>query len=737
MDKNNTEATFYVATNGNDGWSGTIAEPNEKDTDGPVATLYGARRAVREYKEKNGLDKPITVLVRDGKYFLEQTFILRSADSGSRECPVTYKAYPGEKPIISGGRKLENWKPYSGRILQCEVPQAKGGKWKFRQLFCNGQRQIRARFPNFDAENPICGGWAFVEEPVDYGNYEYTRSKHEGADYNYMREEFEGGRNNAFRYKTGTLPTRLAKPSEAEVTIFPGPGWLRETIPVKSIDYSERIIVLEREPWTVNIVPWFFAEMVFRSWNRFYIENVLEALSGPGQWCLDNEEGIVYFWPGQDSIDDCEVVAPALDCLFDLAGACWVTISGLTFTETLGGDSMHHSYLSGYGAMLPRQGLRYCGDAMHMTGASHCRIEKNHFYAVGGNAIYLHSYNRRNVISRNEISCAGANGVCVLGSNVRHPESNEIIDNEIHHCGRLHTYVAGVFMGVCNHTIVAHNYIHHMPHHGINLGSNGIGRNIIEYNEIRHVCEQAHDATAINSWGDVPQNDIKKDAERCGHIIRYNLIRDIISYCVDETKGQMVPFTGSISGIYLDDCTSNCLVYGNIIIRTGYGVYLHNGKNNLIENNIIINCTNAFGYADGVSGRAGNSHLIGFARGLHICRNIVYSSGKETILHFLHWFNSHKWDDLLIGRSDNNIFYCKSGQYRIEDKADVLGDIACKGYISFEDWQKKAGHDENSVIAEPLFVDAEKDDFNLKPDSPALALGFQPIDIKRIGIREK
>ena len=43
-------ATFYVATNGNDGWSGKLLEPNALKTDGPFATLGRARDAVREWK---------------------------------------------------------------------------------------------------------------------------------------------------------------------------------------------------------------------------------------------------------------------------------------------------------------------------------------------------------------------------------------------------------------------------------------------------------------------------------------------------------------------------------------------------------------------------------------------------------------------------------------------------------------------------------------------------------------
>ena len=58
-------ADFFVATNGNDAWSGTRAEPDKKGTDGPFATLVRARNAVRELREAQGGPKdPVTVMVR-------------------------------------------------------------------------------------------------------------------------------------------------------------------------------------------------------------------------------------------------------------------------------------------------------------------------------------------------------------------------------------------------------------------------------------------------------------------------------------------------------------------------------------------------------------------------------------------------------------------------------------------------------------------------------------------------
>lgn len=45
-------------------------------------------------------------------------------------------------------------------------------------------------------------------------------------------------------------------------------------------------------------------------------------------------------------------------------------------------------------------------------------------------------------------------------------------------------------------------------------------------------------------------------------------------------------------------------------------------------------------------------------------------------------------------------------------------------------------YDANSLVADPLFADPDNGGFRLRPDSPALKLGFVPIPVDRIGIRK-
>ena len=721
------ETRLFVATNGNDAWSGTLAEPNEARTDGPFATLTKARDTLRQMKNESGLTKPATVMVRDGKYFLEETFVLTYEDSGTQDCPVTFTAYPGEKPVLSGGRKLTDWTPYKGDILQCNVPKAKGGKWRFRQLFFNGQRQIRARWPRFDPENPFYGGWAFMEGPAE--------------------EDSEI----AFKYKPNTFRHSWAKPTEAEVHVYRRAEWDQQIIRIKAMDEDARTITLEHRGRDYDRAPR-CVSAPFRLGNRFFVENVLEELDQPGQWCLDTEEGIVYFWPPSASIEQDEVVAPMLSCLIDIRGrtwrperpggfASWITVSGFTITETLGGDSVMRDGALGYSGFTPIAGVKYCGESLRLLNAEHCCVKNNHFYAVGGNAIYLEGYNARHAIHHNDIGHAGANGICVLGGRIRypftswhrshgtggkgaHPIYNDISDNHIHDTGTMNKYSVAVFLGFGDGNFVRHNLIEKVPNMGICIGDNGYGRNIVEYNIIRNVALACTDVGAIHFW-----MEDEGELERSGHVIRYNLITDNISCKYDE-EGNFVPNSYAF-GIYIDNYASNCFVYGNIIARCyGSGIFIHSGKNNMIENNIIVGSHHAqVGYC------YTHDAIPGFYSNNHFCRNILYSTDPEALLYVL-----HKFTDLVLAQSDYNIFFnAKGGEYSMKyvDAFFSEGSLENTERISTLDEWRKNGYEEHSVTADPLFVDPANDDYRLRPESPALRLGFQQTDVARIGIRKE
>ncbi|MFA5326800.1 MAG: DUF1349 domain-containing protein [Prolixibacteraceae bacterium] len=171
------KADFYVATNGNDTWSGTLAEPNAAKTDGPFLTPERAQKAVRELKAKVyfpkdapvekrwigslhplGSGRDILVYIRQGQYYLKQSLLFTPEDGGERvetnlptgafeyhklkDYYVTWAAYPGEKPVISGEIPVTGWKK-SGKMWIAPFNADTAA-----MLMINGKRQMLARTPN-------------------------------------------------------------------------------------------------------------------------------------------------------------------------------------------------------------------------------------------------------------------------------------------------------------------------------------------------------------------------------------------------------------------------------------------------------------------------------------------------------------------------------------------------------------------------------------------------------------
>ena len=698
------EATFFVAPDGNDAWSGKLAAPNAERTDGPFATLEKARDALRAIDRK-GWTTPLLVLVRGGKYFLDDTLVMGPKDAGTAECPVIYTAYPGEKPIVSGGRKVTGWRPYKDHIFVCDLPGSKGGKWKFRRLFADGQLQRRSRWPNFDPRHPLRDGWAKAEGPAAPDSQQ------------------------AFRYRPGTFPRHWAKPTEGEVNIFYGNFdcfWGNDIIPIKRIDETKRIITLVRPTRDFDRPSWFWPTP-FQVNAPFIVENLLEELDQPGEWCLDSEEGKLYYWPPAGSVEGLEIVAPKLDRLVALHRTGFITLRGFTFTETTDGDEPQVGRGRGPGSDVRRQrpevfrrgGAPEPRPAVPHRGQPFRRGRRQRHLSAGlqrpeyhppqrdrprgrqrrlpgrrdGLRRFPHRTRQPGASQRRSQRQAGPRDHVRRGdeprnSHLQYPLFNEVIDNHIHHTGEINAFTAGVFLALSEDNVIGHNSIHDVPSHAVELGSSGQSRNIIEYNDIRRTCQWVEDTAAINCWADAQP----RDAARQGHIIRYNRIVDSGGH-----------------GVYLDDYTSNCFVYGNVDPPARRNGLPYSRRQEQLHRKQPDHRrpANAIAYADAVSGRT--PEMAGYSHGNRFCRNIVVNC-RDKVLH--RWTN---WTEWKVAQSDDNLFF------NTPDAASYL------------DIHRKMGFESHSLIVDPLFVDPAHGDYRLQPDSPALKLGFQPIDFNRIG----
>ena len=91
-------------------------------------------------------------------YYLPETLVFSAQDSGTKDAPVVFQAYENERPVISGGIKLEKlkWRTYTNGIFQTKVPD----DLQTEEIFVNGERQILARYPNFDPSDKYFVGYA-------------------------------------------------------------------------------------------------------------------------------------------------------------------------------------------------------------------------------------------------------------------------------------------------------------------------------------------------------------------------------------------------------------------------------------------------------------------------------------------------------------------------------------------------------------------------------------------------
>jgi len=691
-------ATFYVATNGDDDWSGVLPAPNAAGTDGPFATLAHARDAVRTLKAAGTHTGPIVVMVRGGTYYLREPMSLGPDDSGTAEQPIIYCVYPGEEVTLSGGRPIAGWRKGDGDLWVADVPDVKAGDWYFRQLFVGGERQIRARTPDFDPDDPIQGGWAFITKPTITGRKTGRLGKTRGS---HPRDKLY--------FKPGDFADWPRSP-EPEIHIFPAWGWVNAILSVKEIDLDGRVVHVTNANCSQELRPG----------NRYFVENVFEALDTPGEWFLDRAEGRLYYWPRTRRFPRQEAVAPRLDRIIEIAGqkapdeteelnvggktvrvagkqvetrfAEHIVIRGFTFRHTAYSLEMPSVY-------SPDDGT------VHLRWARHCVVEGCRFLGVGGYGVRLSDESSHNHILGNTVEEAGQGGVLLVAPDTAtQPRDNTIAGNHIHHCGRIWKHVAGVYVTTGGGNRIAHNTITDVPRYGISLKTFAPGRashnNVIEWNRLERTNLETNDTGAIETLG--------RDREDSGNIIRYNLMLDSVGLKTTEAGEFLSPYY--TRGTYLDDYSSGTTCVGNIVARTYRGaIHVHLGRNNVFENNILVDGDQQQLECNGGDFMASNRFV----------RNIVFFRQGNLIR-----FN--RYHDRVLTACDHNLYW-KVG----EGLESAEGPVTPKGPLAA--W-REAGYDQHSVVADPLFVDPGRDDYRLKPGSPALALGFQPIDVSGIGV---
>lgn len=522
---------LYVSPDGDDAWSGTLADPTDARDDGPFATLERARDAIRALDARP--DGGVTVHLRGGMYFREATFELSAEDGGSESSSVVYRNYEGEIVRLIGGASLTGWAPVEDEavlqrlpeearayVVQCDL-KALGiedyGELQLRgfgrptnnaalELFFNGEPMTLARYPN--------EGWLRIAG---------TPAGSDGGLFTYEDE-------------------RISQWEDAEALWLHGlwsHDWADSYVKIQRIDPGSKTIHTEAPHGVYG----------YRENQRFYALNLLEELDQPGEWYVDRAAGILYFWP-PSSIEEGEALVSLLETpLISIDNAEHVAIHGLTLECVRGrAITVQNSRRIEIAGCTVRNTGR---DGINVNGGSENVIRSNNLYHIGETGIRLVGGNR----------------------NTLTPGAHLATNNHIRHFSRaVITYRPAISLNGVGNTI-SHNLMHDAPHAAVLFGGND---HILEYNEVHNVCHQT---------GDVGVFYIGRDWTMRGHIVRHNFFHDIYGsvswgaksvYLDDAASGVSIVgniFYRSHEGAFIGGGRDN-LVENNLFIESDPAVHV-------------------------------------------------------------------------------------------------------------------------------------------------------------------
>ncbi|MHC4743578.1 MAG: right-handed parallel beta-helix repeat-containing protein [Planctomycetota bacterium] len=642
---------------------------------GAFRSLSEARDAIRKLKEKGPLKEPVYVLIAEGRYAMSEPFVLTAEDSGTADAPITYAAAP--KPSFSSGpnpAKTSTAKAvFSGGRRITGFKEGKDGVWE-------------VKVPDLGT-----GEWYF--EQLFVNGERAVRARTPNKWYHYMGNSSEApvqGKQGQFRRTTevrGDALKPLAELSSKElrdVTLVAYHKWCISRRFLTDIDTSANIIVTVGEKlksysgWPNN--------------TRFRLENFKAALDAPGEWFL-SRDGMLYYRPrpGED-MTKAEVYAPVAEKLVVFEGKPeagefveHVRFKGLVFE--------HSRYLLPRSGYAPYQAAFVTEAAVIADGARHVTIEDCEIGHVADYAVWFRKGCRDCRLERSYLHDMGAGGVRIgegrIRENKREQTGHITVDNNIiQGGGRTYTSAVGVWVGQSGDNTVTHNDIADFYYTGLSVGwrwgySNSLGkRNNLSFNHVHHL-----------GWGVLSDmGGIYTLGPSEGTVVRNNIFHDIYAYSYGGW------------GLYTDEGSTGIVMENNLVYNVKTGCFhQHYGKENIIRNNIM-----AFSKLYQVQATRVEDHLS-----FTFENNIVYYDTGVLL--------SGPWTKVKVNM-DKNCYWDSAGR-----------DVTLVGK-KLEDWRKETGRDKNSIIADPLFVDPKNGDFRLKPNSPALKIGFKPFDYSKAGV---
>ncbi|MFC1760857.1 right-handed parallel beta-helix repeat-containing protein [Planctomycetota bacterium] len=756
-------ADIFVSVDGDAQADGSLAKPY-----GSLQEAVDALRALRQA----GNTEPAKIILREGRHQLNQTLVLGLADgspadaktldlpkygAGESSGPayLTFAAYPGETPVLSAGLPVTGWKRLTSapaalpaqavsKVWVADIPT---GLERFYTLYDAKGRLNRAR------------GDGFL--PTQNGN------------------------NSTLYFPAGALKD-WDNLEDVDIQVRPGVAYEINMLPLESVDEAAGVATTRvSAAGRMGSLPPYLIELMGDNAASVWVENILEELDEPGEWVVNTQTRKIYLWPANPAADGSPqgILAPTtseLICVegsIDFAGPTdtpvrGIAFTGLTFSHADRWAWTSNEEVSGWGLQHAWEMFDKPTALLRFRGAEDCRVTACRFINSGGTGVRLDLHAQRNRISDSEFAHLGEAGILLVGYGVGTKDvnkNNDIINNHVHHFSEITWQSPGFWAWQSGHNRIAHNEFSHSGYNAVVISTRSAGgktrpqavaqenggrgrgdaqarggnreqggaqarggaqrqggnqeqgatqarggggnrrggyeswklrektlhsrHNLFEYNEISHAVQLLSDGNGIYVSG-----------TGTGNILRYNYLHDNLA------KQFPAP-------IRCDDDQHETLIYGNVLYNNGgHAAGIASKGVNDIINNFIVNPE-----------RVPRNGYISFewapVVGSKVQRNVIIShpEGGKAQSERLRREQTSGGPKLESTEMDKNLYYHPTDSHWMDEHLLKL---------------QAAGKEKASLFGDPLFVDPENGDFSFRPGSPAFALGIEPLDVSKMGLKK-
>ncbi|MEU4446121.1 ricin-type beta-trefoil lectin domain protein [Actinosynnema sp. NPDC050801] len=403
-----TQATYYVAPDGNDANAGTITAP--------FKTVQRARDVVRTVNANMSGD--IYVYLRGGNYPVTSTVEFAPADSGTNGHRVVYAAYQNETPVLNGGVQVTGWTPHSGNIWKAPLDRAN----KLRALYVNDKRALMAS--------------KTISSQGCYGTYNITAGQAPWA--------WESGSQcDGARYNTADLPAIAGNHDDIEIET--GTTWTTAIVGVRQVTTSSdgaSRVALFQQPGAAIAQGAFNGNAQVGGSQKFM--NAYEFLDAPGEFYFDKTSRTVYYYKAaSENMATASVFAPNnVSTVLRVAGTSTTSHArNITFT----GLTVQHSDWNLFtvaGSVLKQAQQGNLGNTAYARGNFHVYYYRNVDVTPG----IIHIQNADGIVlQRNRVQHTGADGINMVndvqGTQLTGNHTNDIAGSAITVGHPQHVYV--------------------------------------------------------------------------------------------------------------------------------------------------------------------------------------------------------------------------------------------------------------------------------------------------------